>query len=222
MIGLLLFSAGNAQVNDASGVPRGGHKGDSIEYKDDRSKHVHEEITVMPVHKNKSDEAKGAGKGIHSADTGTVAVASDTIINAADTLNAVTMAKPDTGNPEVNTGSDRTLIYTAVAVFGLAALIGMYLLTLVLKDSKRPLIVAMIHGLFASVGIILLIAYCCHSPGPIASIIIFCLAALGGVILFYTDVTGKKVPKWLAVVHGLAAITGFVLLLIFAFSQSAI
>ena len=109
-------------------------------------------------------------------------------------------------------------IYTAIAVFGLAAILGMYLISLVFRDKATPKGVAIIHGLFAALGLVLLIIYCIgNTPAPIESLVIFCIAALGGFVLFYKDLTGK-IPKWLAVVHGLAAVTGYVLLLIFAFS----
>lgn len=111
-----------------------------------------------------------------------------------------------------------TTIYTAIAIFGLAAIFGMYLISLVLRDKPTPKGVAIIHGLFAALGLVLLIVYSIgNTPAPIESLVIFCVAALGGFILFYKDITGK-IPKWLAIVHGLAAVTAYVFLLIFAFS----
>ena len=86
-------------------------------------------------------------------------------------------------------------IYTAIAIFGMTAILGMYLLSLVLRDKQTPKGISILHGFFAVAGLVLLIIYCVgNEPGPVASIIVFSLAALGGFILIYKDVTGKKIP----------------------------
>jgi hypothetical protein len=109
------------------------------------------------------------------------------------------------------------IIYAALTVFGMAALGGIYLLSLVLRDKQTPKLVSAIHGLFAVSGLILLIVYCTkYNPGPGLSIGIFVVAALGGFVLIYKDLTEKKVPKWLGIVHGLTAVTGYITLLVFA------
>ncbi len=109
------------------------------------------------------------------------------------------------------------MIYTAIAFFSLAALLGMFLLGFVLKGKETPKAVVFSHGPLAAIGLILLIVYTfSHSPGPIESLVLFILAATGGVVMVYRDITGKKVPKWLAIVHGLLAVAGFIFLIIFA------
>ncbi len=109
-------------------------------------------------------------------------------------------------------------IYTAIAIFGMAAILGMYLLSLILRNKETSTGIAMIHGLFAATGIILLIVYCSgNNSGPLISIIIFSIAALGGLIMVYRKSTGKKIPKWLGILHGLTAVIGFTFLLYFAF-----
>lgn len=100
----------------------------------------------------------------------------------------------------------------------MTAILGMYLLSLLLRNKHIPKGAAIIHGLFAVVGLILLITYCFGSqPDPLASIIVFSIAALGGFIMGYRDITGSEVPKWLGIVHGLTAIAGFTILFVFAF-----
>jgi hypothetical protein len=112
-----------------------------------------------------------------------------------------------------------TTLYTAIGLFATGALIGLYLLTLVLQNKETPKAVAFIHGTFVVVAFILLITYVTkNSPGPIESVVLFGMAALGGVVLIYRDITGKKIPKWLAITHGLTAITGFVFLLLYTFA----
>lgn len=109
-------------------------------------------------------------------------------------------------------------LYAAIAILGMTAIIGMYLLSLVLRSKTTPTGIAVLHGLLAVTAVILLIVYCVrNTTGPRESIIVFLIAATGGIIMGYRDITGKSVPKWLAIVHGLIAIVGFILLLCFAF-----
>lgn len=106
------------------------------------------------------------------------------------------------------------MIYTVIAIFGLTAIIGLYLLTLLLLNKQVPKGAAIVHGLFAVTGLVLLIVYCARNEaGPIESIVIFVIAALGGIIMGYKDITGRTVPKWLGIVHGLTAVAGFAFLL---------
>lgn len=111
------------------------------------------------------------------------------------------------------------MIYTAIAMFALAAVLGMVLLTFVLQGKETPKSIVFSHGPLAAAGLVLLIIYAFQkSPGPIEAIVLFLIAATGGIIMFSRDMTGKSIPKWLAVVHGLLAVVGFIFLLIFAFS----
>lgn len=111
-----------------------------------------------------------------------------------------------------------TTIYTVIAILGLTAIIGMYLISLVLSDKPTPKAASIVHGIFAVIGLALLINYSVWTaPRPLASVTIFIIAALGGITMLVRHITHKPIPKWLAVVHGLAAVTGYVLLLVFAF-----
>ncbi|MBC7865294.1 MAG: hypothetical protein IAF38_20125 [Bacteroidia bacterium] len=108
-------------------------------------------------------------------------------------------------------------IYAAISIFGLVAISGMYLFSLIMRNKQMPKAVTLIHGLFGGLGIVLLIVYCFNNKtGPVVSIIVFAVAAFAGVMLNYRDITGKKVPKWLAMLHGLVAVIGFAFLLVFA------
>jgi hypothetical protein len=107
-------------------------------------------------------------------------------------------------------------IYAAIGLFGAAALGGMYLLSLVLKERQRPKAIAFAHGTLAVSGVIVLIVYSLKNPGPVGSLVVFAMAAMGGFVMIYKDLTTGHVPKWLGIVHGLLAITGFILLIAFA------
>ena len=112
------------------------------------------------------------------------------------------------------------MLYTIIALFALAAILGMTLLSYVIRDKETQKGAMVAHGLFAAIGLVLLLSYTFgNEPGPVESAILFVIAALGGFVLLARDLTGKKLPKWLAVTHGLIAVTGFILLLIFTFSQ---
>lgn len=109
-------------------------------------------------------------------------------------------------------------LYTIIGLFSLGAIIGIYLLTLILRDKKTPKAAALVHGLFVIAAVIMLIAYVGdNNPSPIESLVLFILAALGGIVLIYRDLTGKSLPKWLVIGHGVAAIAGFIFLLTFTF-----
>lgn len=111
------------------------------------------------------------------------------------------------------------MIYTAIAFFALAAILGMILLSFVLKGKETPKGVVFTHGPLAAIGLVLLIIYTIDNPGPTESVVLFIIAALGGVVLVIRDLSGKSIPKWLAVAHGLIAVTGFIFLLVFAFGK---
>jgi hypothetical protein len=109
-------------------------------------------------------------------------------------------------------------LYLILGLFALTALLGMYLLALVMQKKETPKAVAFIHGAFAVAALILLLYYTSQDgPGPTESIVLFIVAALGGITLIIRDLMGLSLPKWLAVGHGLIAVTGFIFLLIYAF-----
>ena len=109
------------------------------------------------------------------------------------------------------------MIYTAIAFFALAAVLGMFLISFVLQGKEPPKAVVFTHGPLAVIGLVLLIIYSVkEAPGPIESIILFAIAAVGGLVMVWRDLTRRSVPKWLAVIHGLLAVAGFVFLLVFA------
>ena len=109
-------------------------------------------------------------------------------------------------------------IYLSIAFFAFAALIGMYLLSYVLKGTNPPKSVAFIHGPLAVVGLIMLIAYCVNQQvGFTVPIVLFSIAAAGGLLMITLHLTGKKIPKWIAMGHGLIAVTGFIALLVVTF-----
>ena len=107
-------------------------------------------------------------------------------------------------------------IYASIAIFGITAIIGLYLLSFVLRKQETPKTIAVIHGFFAFTGFVILILYCyLYQPGPIEGLIVFIVAALGGGFLLYKDMHGL-LPKPLAIIHGILAVIGLILLIVFA------
>lgn len=111
------------------------------------------------------------------------------------------------------------MLITTIILFALAAVLGLVLITKVLKGEETPKPVVYSHGAAAAIGLVLLIIAYVNQGDTLlmTTVLIFVVAALGGFVLFGRDITNKEIPKWLAVVHALAAVTGFVLLLIAAF-----
>jgi hypothetical protein len=112
------------------------------------------------------------------------------------------------------------IIYTAITIFGITALLGMYLFTLLFRNKGIPKAITLIHLLFAVLALVLLVLYCfIHKTGPWICLVIFVITAATGFMLNFKDLTGKKVPKWLGILHGLLAITGFAFLFLYTFCK---
>jgi len=112
------------------------------------------------------------------------------------------------------------LIYTAIGLFAVAAMIGLYMLMLVLQKKPVPKGAAIVHGLMAATALVLLIVDMIKSGADTVQIVVlFVITALGGIVLFARDLTGKSLPKSLAIIHGLLAVTGFIFLLIYTFGK---
>jgi hypothetical protein len=109
------------------------------------------------------------------------------------------------------------MLITAVSFFTLAVILGMSLLSYVLRRKNTPKGLAFTHGGLAGVGITLLIIYSFyHTPTPMESLALLIIAAMGGFVLIYKDLTGKPIPKLFAIGHGIIAISGLILLCFFS------
>jgi hypothetical protein len=112
------------------------------------------------------------------------------------------------------------MLYTIIAVFALAAILGGVLITHVLRNKETPKGIVIIHGLFAATALILLLVYVFgNKPGPVEAAVLFVMAATGGFIMVARDLSGRSIPKWLAIAHGLLAVTGFIFLIVFTINK---
>ncbi len=110
------------------------------------------------------------------------------------------------------------MLTSAIILFALAALLGLYLLSYVLRSKETPKAITIIHGTVAAAGLVILIIFAFYnSPSPWVSVLLFTLAAMGGLLLFHKDLSGKPLPKWLAIGHGIIAVIAFVFLIVFTF-----
>lgn len=111
------------------------------------------------------------------------------------------------------------MMISSIFFFTLTAMLGVVMLSYLLKGKHIPKGFSMLHGPLAVTGIVLLIIHNFQTVEdawlPVG---IFAAAAIGGFILLHRDLTGTA-PKWLGIAHGLIAVTGFLILLGFAFSS---
>ena len=111
------------------------------------------------------------------------------------------------------------MMYVTIALFALAAVLGLTILSKWLGQKTVSRAVVYSHGLAAALGLVLLLVYSFQHPDqyPLASVVLFVLAALGGFYLFYNDQVKQNRPVPVAFLHALLALSGFVTLLLFVF-----
>lgn len=100
------------------------------------------------------------------------------------------------------------MITLAIALFTLAALIGVSLAIPIAKGRSPNRYATAAHGTVAIAAFLLLLVYAIDSGGAAlwASVALFALAAAGGLTLAYRDVIKKRPgPVALVAIHALAA-----------------
>ena len=111
-----------------------------------------------------------------------------------------------------------TMIYLAIALFALAAVLGLLILIKWLTHKTTSKGVIYSHGIFAAAALVILVAFALQHPDnfPKISLVLFTLSALVGFYMFFRDLKGKMSPVTLAVTHGIVAVIGFLALVFFA------
>jgi uncharacterized membrane protein len=112
------------------------------------------------------------------------------------------------------------MIYTAIALFALSAILGLTILIKWLNKKEASKVVIWSHGLVAAIALVILVVYAIKNPAnyPQISLILFGIAALVGFYMFFRDLNKKTSPLSVAFIHALLAVSGFVLLLFFTFA----
>ncbi|MEO7357209.1 MAG: hypothetical protein ABIY50_06825 [Ignavibacteria bacterium] len=97
-----------------------------------------------------------------------------------------------------------------VIVYFLTAAIGIYLFIKLFSNTKRKLVIGIIHGSLGLFGLACLLFYISFSKGdsPVESFLLILFALFIGGGMLATDLTGKKFPLWIAIVHIGFAVTG--------------
>ena len=110
------------------------------------------------------------------------------------------------------------MIYTAIALFALSAILGLTILIKWLTKKEASKAVIWSHGLVAATALVILVVYALQNPDnyPQVSLILFVVAAIGGFYMFFRDLNKKNSPLSIAFIHALLAVGGFVMLLFYA------
>src|SRR5688572_666751 len=110
-----------------------------------------------------------------------------------------------------------TILWVAVIAFGLAALGGVTMLILRLRDRPLPMPLALLHGVGAATGLVCLAMAVLGGAAPrfaTYALVGFAAGALGGFYLFSIHLRGKVHPVAMILVHGTIAVISFALLLV--------
>src|SRR4051794_31847686 len=98
------------------------------------------------------------------------------------------------------------MLVLSVILFAVAALGGLVLGVLGLRQRNLPMWLSLIHGAVAAAGLVTLILGILQGNAGtllIVSLVLFVIAALGGFVLFSYHLRGKPHPKGLIVIHAL-------------------
>lgn len=108
------------------------------------------------------------------------------------------------------------MLTTALIVFAIAAVGGLFLASRVLRGHLAPWAISILHALLGASGLILLILTVVQggvSARVTAALAILILAALGGFFLASLHLRGRVAPKAVVFVHAGVAVVGFLTLL---------
>ncbi len=108
------------------------------------------------------------------------------------------------------------MLTTALIVFAIAAMGGLFLASRVLRGHLAPWAISILHALLGASGLILLILTVVQggaSARVTAALAILILAALGGFFLASIHLRGRVAPKAVVFVHAGVAIAGVLTLL---------
>jgi hypothetical protein len=106
---------------------------------------------------------------------------------------------------------------TALVLFGIAAVGGLVMVTMVLRGAPRPpLALALVHGALAAAGLVALILVVVGPGAPSMAkiaLVIFLVAALGGFYLIAQHLQTKPLPVPAVLIHAAVAVVAFLILL---------
>jgi hypothetical protein len=209
----------DAQITTPEGEIQSGK--DTTNFHDKPYMHVHEQTTVInttPAQNGGRANENGTVPAQNKmSNQGEMAANTDTMDNVSNNegygASSGMIMVTNNGTSGINI---KNVIYTALTVFGIGTLIGLFLISMVLRNRKAPLWLAMVHGALGLMGIGILIAYAINYPGPVIAIVLLAVAATSGLMFFFQDIRQQQVPKWLAATHAVIAGAGVLCLILFA------
>ncbi len=115
------------------------------------------------------------------------------------------------------------MIYISIALFSIAAILGLTILISWLRHKDAPNGIVYSHGGIAVMALVILVAYSIMHPDhfPLISLILFPIGAAGGLYMFFRYSEGKRRPIPLAFIHAIFVLSGFVALLVFVFKDTS-
>ncbi len=111
------------------------------------------------------------------------------------------------------------MLVGSILLITLGGVVGIVMLTLVLKGRPIAPALPVAHGVLAGPGVLLaLLVALRDDPYPLLCFALgaFALAALGGIYLVSLHLRQKKFPLPAVFIHGAVGVTGLVLLIIYA------
>lgn len=103
-----------------------------------------------------------------------------------------------------------------IVLFGIAAVGGLLLGILRLRERALPMPLSLIHGAVAAAALVSLIVAVLGGPAAPAvwgALVLFLVAAGGGFVAFSFHLRGRALPRPLLFVHGGAAVVAYLVLL---------
>ncbi|HYP16180.1 MAG TPA: hypothetical protein VEQ65_03135 [Opitutus sp.] len=112
------------------------------------------------------------------------------------------------------------MLLLIIALFGLAAVLGLAVASQLVKKVPTSKPVAIAHGLVGATALALLAVHASRSPHPLLAwaIGLLVIAALGGAVLFANDLRRKPGPAGLIAIHAIVAVVAVVLVVLVATS----
>lgn len=103
----------------------------------------------------------------------------------------------------------------SAVLIALGAVLGVIMLSNLLKGHHIPKALTFIHGLLVVTGLLFLVIF--NISNPVAanwiSVGLFLLAAMGGIYILIHDIKHEKVPLTVVIIHGMVAVSGYAYLI---------
>ncbi len=150
--------------------------------------------------------AGAAGDG-DNMDTAVVGDATNT--SASDT----TAAGMETTIGDNASCNSKTSLYIAIALLTIALLIGISLLSNVMKDRPTNQIAGSAYAVLLPISTAIVAFFTMQCTGPAKGLVALVIAVALGLPLFFMRTMSKPSPKWLIITHAVFAVAGYGLLI---------